>query len=134
MESKILAKVSRTKSIILILPALILASCSGEPSQSAKPVKMIDWAEEAPIGQLGKSVVPIRYNLQLRIDPTQEFFTGQTTIELEISSASQRLWLHGKNLSVSEVYLTDKDSNRIAADYQQHLESGVALVTLEKPA
>jgi alanyl aminopeptidase len=85
-----------------------------------------------PVGRLGDSVVPIRYSIELRIDPSQDSFSGSVTIDISVNVRLDAMWLHGKNLAVSEVYLTDSDSNRVNATYAQHHESGVSLVTLDR--
>ena len=55
-------------------------------------------------------------------------------IDVTLNGAQDAIWLHGKNLEVSEVFLTDKDATRIDATYAEHLASGVALVSLARPA
>jgi alanyl aminopeptidase len=45
-------------------------------------------------------------------------------------SRAPSIWLHGKDLKVSEAYVTDSRSQRIAATYSEKLESGVALLSL----
>jgi alanyl aminopeptidase len=69
----------------------------------------------------------------LRIDPREERFAGTTSIDLTVSDAASGIWLHGKDLEVSEVYVVDRELNRINASHEQHLDSGVALVSLESP-
>ena len=75
-------------------------------------------------------MVPTRYSIELSIDPSKDTFSGKVVIDITLKEAQDAIWLHGKNLKVSEVYLTDADSNRIDATYEERQESGVALVTL----
>jgi len=89
---------------------------------------------DAPAGRLGNNVVPTKYDLELTVDPSKASFSGRVSIDVQISEATSTLWLHGKDLDVSEVYLTDSGSRRIDASYEQRLDSGVALLTLEQPA
>ncbi len=118
-----------------LLPGLGLAAClavsactkSPEPTQSVAPVE-----ETVPVGQLDESVVPTHYNIELRIDPSQDSFTGRVTIDVVLNEPRQTIWLHGKNLVVSEVYLTDRNANRIDGSYEEREHSGVSLVTLEQ--
>jgi alanyl aminopeptidase len=77
--------------------------------------------------------VPSRYDLELRIDPSQDSFSGAVAIDVSIAEPTSMFWLHGKNLDVTSIYLLDGDSNRVDASYEQKLESGVALVTLDRP-
>jgi len=89
-------------------------------------------SSEAPVGRLGNSVVPNRYSIELRIDPSQERFSGEVTIDISLNEPRDTIWLHGKNLDISEVYLTDSHSNRVEASYEERLESGVSLLSLER--
>ncbi len=78
--------------------------------------------------------MPVHYRLDLKIDPTQESFSGTVAIDVIFGESRDGVWLHGKNMDVTEVYLTQDPSGRINASYEEHLESGVALVSLEKTA
>jgi alanyl aminopeptidase len=108
-------------------PLALLAACS----TSHKP-QVRDSAP--PVAQLAKTVVPTRYGIELTIDPSKDTFSGKVVIDISLKEAQDAIWLHGKNLKVSEVYLTDAESKRIDATYEERQESGVALVTLSKPA
>jgi alanyl aminopeptidase len=127
---------SLTITFFLLAQAVFLSACSEpatpQPQQSTQgPVAMS--AGEAPVGQLDQSVVPRHYRLELTIDPRQDRFSGQNEIDVTFNEPRDKLWLHGKNLEVTEVWLSDGSSERIAATYEETLESGVALVTLERP-
>ena len=89
-------------------------------------------SSEAPVGRLGNSVVPSRYSIELKIDPSRERFSGSVTINISLNKPRDTIWLHGKNLDISEVYLTDSHSNRVEASYEERLESGVSLLSLER--
>jgi alanyl aminopeptidase len=111
-----------------------LTGCSesGTPDQTSAT----QWADvdsaKAPVGRLGNAVVPNRYSIELRIDPSQESFSGEVTIDISLNEPRDTIWLHGKNLDISEVYLTDSHSNRVEASYEERLESGVSLLSLER--
>jgi alanyl aminopeptidase len=85
-----------------------------------------------PPGQLGNSVAPTRYSIELSIDPSKETFSGSVEIDITLGQPQDAVWLHGKDLDVSEVYLTDGRDNRVDASYEERLDSGVALVTLSR--
>lgn len=87
----------------------------------------------APPGQLDNSVTPAHYRLELKIDPSQDNFEGITTIDAIFSQSVESVWLHGKNLEVTEAWLITADSRRIEATYEQQLDSGVALVSFAEP-
>jgi alanyl aminopeptidase len=113
-----------------------LTGCSesGAPptDQTSATQSLAVDSSEAPAGRLGNSVVPNRYDIELKIDPSQESFSGEVTIDISFNEPSDTIWLHGKNLDISEVYLTDSHSNRVEASYEEHLESGVSLLSLER--
>jgi alanyl aminopeptidase len=123
-------------SFCLLAATALLAACSQsdseQPSQAA-PELLATSAGEAPVGQLDKSVAPRHYRLELRVDPRQDNFSGSVEIDITLQEPRDQIWLHGNNLQVEEVWLSNTTSSRIEATYEQKLESGVALVTLAAP-
>lgn len=121
---------SRTNALSgILVSAALLAGCSqADNGQNAIA------AETAPVARLGTTVVPERYRLELRIDPREERFSGTTSIDLKINAAVESIWLHGKDLAVSAVYLVDSSGERIAATYEERDDTGVALVSLASTA
>jgi len=101
------------------------------PASTTEPA--VALTKTAPPGQLDKSVIPVHYRLELKIDPSQDTFTGSTRIDVEFDQSVESIWLHGKNLQVTETWLTKADDNRIEAAYEQQLDSGVALVSFAEP-
>ena len=127
--------------LLIAISVFILAGCS-EPAQpvveETPPAPTITESvatttPEPPPGQLNSSVAPNHYSLELRIDPSQDTFTGKTAIEVTFSETVESIWIHGKNLDVTEAWLTTAESKRIEATYEQQLESGVALVSFSEP-
>jgi len=114
----------------------VLAGCS---NSDAPPV---DQAREAdnqttqesgvPVGRLGDTVVPVHYRLKLTIDPSQESFSGNVSIDINVNEPTDSIWLHGKDLEIDEIFLTDANDKRVAASYNQQHDSGVSLVALEQ--
>ena len=123
-------------SICLLVSSTLLVACSKSPEPESARVSeqkaaevSVSSATEPPPGQLDRSVEPVLYSLELKIDPSQDLFSGTTSIDVAINTPTELIWLHGKDLDVSEVYLIDSDSNRIEASYDEKLDSGVALVS-----
>ena len=119
------------------LLSAVLAACSGPddaPEPAATLPQQAGEGMDAPVGRLGDNVVPTKYDIELTIDPSQETFSGRVLIDVQISEPTSTIWMHGKGLEISEVYLTDSGSNRIGASFDERLDSGVALLTLEQPA
>jgi alanyl aminopeptidase len=113
----------------------LLAACS---ESAAPPIEKSDEKPlavsvgEAPAGQLDRSVEPGHYRIELRIDPRQDDFSGVVEIDIALNEPRDQVWLHGRGLQVSEAWLTDSAGERVAATYEEKLESGVALVTLAR--
>ena len=87
-------------------------------------------AEVPPPGRLARTVIPTHYGIELAIDPSREEFSGSVVIDVKLAEPRTSIWLHGKDLDVSEAYVTDSRSRRIAASYSEKLDSGVALLSL----
>jgi alanyl aminopeptidase len=87
-------------------------------------------SSEPPPGQLGDTVQPVLYDIELRIDPTQDTFSGKVSIEVTVNETADSIWLHGKGLDVSEAWLSLADGSRIEAEYAEILASGVARLAL----
>ena len=111
--------------VCALAPIVLFAAC--QPSTTVRD-------SAPPVGQLGKTVAPTRYSIELSIDPSRDKFSGKVVIDITLKEAQDAIWLHGKNLKVSEVYLTDAESKRIDASYEERQDSGVALVTLARNA
>jgi aminopeptidase N len=126
----------KTWSVFLCtsLSISFLAACSGPDDTPAAASLQTTTAEPvAPAGRLDQIVVPTKYDIELTVDPSQERFSGNVSIDVQINESTSSIWLHGKDLDVGEVYLTDGESRRIEASYEQKLDSGVSLLTLEQP-
>ena len=130
-----------------LVSVLILSGCTDTdqpvakettPAPTTTPATATEEAiasttPEPPPGQLNDTVAPGHYNLELRIDPSQDTFTGKVAIDVTFSEPVNSIWIHGKDLDVAETWLSMEDSSRIEATYEQKLESGVALVSFSKP-
>src|SRR5215470_5863265 len=85
--------------------------------------------EAPPPGKLGNAVAPVHYSLDLAIDPSKDDFGGTVEIDVTLAEPRKSIWLHGKDLKVTEAYATDGRSKRVAATYAEKLDSGVALLS-----
>ena len=131
----------RPLQLCICIAIFSLSGCSepAEPmTEQSTPVPVAAESvaavtNDAPPGQLDNSVFPSHYRLELKIDPSRETFEGTTAIDLVFNQSVDSFWLHGKNLEVTEAWLMTADSRRIEANYEQQLESGVALVSFAEP-
>jgi alanyl aminopeptidase len=122
--------------IVLAAAALLLCACS-EPTppgaETQEPAPMPAAVSEPPPGQLGDAVQPVLYHIELRIDPSEDTFSGKVSIDVSLNETADGIWLHGKGLDVAEAWLSTADGRRIEAAWEQVLDSGVSRVTLAEP-
>jgi len=85
--------------------------------------------DDIPRGRLGTAVIPKSYQLTLTIVPELDKFSGKAVIKLEIATAKDHFYLHGKNLEVSRIQVVTANS-KLDATYEQVDKSGIARVSL----
>jgi len=125
-----------------IVSITVLAACSkpdpSDPSVIAPEPDphgiSQDDGPEPPVGRLNQPISPTRYRLELRIDPRLERFSGTVEVELAATEKLSGFWLHGKGLVVSEAWVLGDGAAKIDARYEEQGPSGVARVSLAKPA
>jgi aminopeptidase N len=98
-----------------------------EPSLLAQ-----SYPRTAPLGQLPEGARPVRSSLDLKIIPDEEYFSGTATIEIQLDITTDFIWLHGRGLSVSRVFLRKANGNEIEATYEEVGEEGVAKISFAK--
>jgi alanyl aminopeptidase len=86
---------------------------------------------EIPIGKLGPGVRPLHYRLDLEILPEQSEFAGVAEIEVDISTPTDVIYLHGSGLQVTSATLSrpaggNRAQSSQAATYEQVDPTGVA--------
>ncbi|HET6804889.1 MAG TPA: M1 family aminopeptidase [Frateuria sp.] len=93
----------------LPLVLIALAACCGTASGAT--------ADPVPHGKLPRWAVPESYRLSFKVDPRQQDFTGTTRIRVDLRQPSDHLWLHGHDLDVTRVAVTDAAGTTHAARY-----------------
>jgi len=91
-----------------------------------------DTERMAPTGKLPAGVRPLSYHLDLILDPRGDEFSGEVAIDIEVDEPTNRIWLHGKGLVVSDATATTESGNVITGQYEEVLESGVSAISFEK--
>lgn len=91
-----------------------------------------DAESMAPTGKLPAGVRPLSYRLDLLLDPRRDDFSGAVVIDVELDEPTNRIWLHGKGLVVSDATATTEAGNVITGHYEEVLESGVSAISFEK--
>jgi alanyl aminopeptidase len=105
----------------LSLTLLACATAQEAPERSAEPA--------VPLGQLPEGVTPLRYALDLDIDPRLETFSGAVQIVVQVDEPADHLWLHGENLEVVQAEV-EHQGERLAAAWSIEGEPGVAKLQL----
>lgn len=87
----------------------VLAACCGA-ALAATP-------EAAPLARLPAWATPEAYTLAFKVDPKETNYSGSSTIKVKLSQASDHLWLHGRDLTVSKVVVTGADGEAHEGKY-----------------
>jgi pyruvate/2-oxoglutarate dehydrogenase complex dihydrolipoamide acyltransferase (E2) component len=124
----------------LLSCALILPQAAAAAPRKPKPVaakaeaapaprpRHRGAAPAAPMGKLADAVIPSAYRLDLSVDPAKERFSGHVEIDAAVKAASRYVYLHGKDLAVSQATVTIAGKT-YAATWKQVDPTGVALLT-----
>lgn len=87
----------------------------------------------APLGKLPAGVTPTHYALDLKVVPSKERFSGRVIIDLTLATASDRIWLHGRDIDVQRAVALDTSGAEVSARYEQVDDTGVARVLTDRP-
>jgi alanyl aminopeptidase len=122
----------RARSSLLLL-SFLLSACGGSPAaeggEAARSSGDEVPAETAPL-RLPDAVRPLRYTLELTIDPAQSHFDGLAQIDVTLAEPTRRIWIHGQHLEVSEVRVGEIAARWEVADE----EEGIARILLDGEA
>ncbi|TDG13461.1 M1 family peptidase [Seongchinamella unica] len=88
--------------------------------------------EPVPDGLLPANAAPLNYSLQLTVDPRREAFSGEARIRASLQHATRTLYLHGRDLEISEAKALLDDGRTINLDWKQLTEGGVVNLTAEQ--
>lgn len=104
-------------------PAVGLTS-TGDSSDT-QPDRL-ELPESAPPARLPQGIAPTLYRLHLNIDPRLDRFSGSSSIDIELTAATDFLWMHGKSLEVSSARAVLEDGKEIHLTWTQASAQGVA--------
>jgi alanyl aminopeptidase len=86
-----------------------------------------------PRGQLPRHVLPVHYDLALRIDPRADGFDGEVRIQVRMLEATRRFWMHGRDLDIaSAVFRAEGSKEDVALKTAVVDVSGVLQVDAEQ--
>ena len=118
-------------SFLLSFP--ILAGCAGAPLTLAESAE-VSSAPDQPLvldGQhrYGRGVVPTAYQVELNIDPNQDRFSGQVSIDVEILELTQgHIILHGQDMTILQASVV-RGEEHLNAEVTQGPNGALALRT-----
>jgi alanyl aminopeptidase len=121
----------RTISAVAMAGLLVVAGAAlARPPQAvANRPATAKAAETPPLTRLPDWAVPESYELALKSDPARPGYRGKLTIAVDLMRASNHLWLHGKDLKVSRVAITDARGRTHVGKYLEAApRAGVARV------
>ncbi len=122
--------------IFAVMMAGLLAlsgTALAKPPHAARHAAAASSSEAPPMTRLPGWAVPESYDLSIKSDPDQPGYSGTVTIAVDLNKASNHLWLHGKDLKVSSVTITDAQGRSHTGKYegavtQDAEQAGVARV------
>jgi alanyl aminopeptidase len=103
---------------------------SGDNADSAADCENLSMV--APSGKLPPGARPSAYRLALKLDPRRDDFSGEVSIAVMLDASTDRIWLHGKDLDVSDVNVTTETGAVLSGNYKQVLASGVSAICLDE--
>lgn len=101
-----------------------LAACSSMPQKVE--------GESIPTGQLPRDVMPLSYDIHLVINPSADGFSGEESIDIQLTRPRDVIWLHGQDFEISRAELETADGRVVDMDYQQVHPSGVVKLSLDE--
>jgi cytosol alanyl aminopeptidase len=121
----------------LVLP--LLGACGAEPAVGPTtpptPAAAVETPDAPPPpredGRLPTAVRPVRYDLELDVDPRKERFHGVVTIGLEVQERTFHVVLHGKDLAIARATATAAGATLTATPTARPASGGVAPEEIE---
>lgn len=86
-----------------------------------------------PTARLPESVTPTHYNLAIKIVPSEDRFSGEVSIDVELSAVRDLIWLHGEDMNVTHVHASREGQPDVAATFERADDNGLARVQLASP-
>jgi alanyl aminopeptidase len=115
-------------------PAAVLAAALAGAACARAPAPPAPSPDDAPPElKLPRDIVPLRYALELAIDPERdEGFTGSVTIDVDVRRAGATVWLHARDLAVRAA-AAEQGGRVERAEFAQLTPEGLARLTPARP-
>src|SRR5688572_18859255 len=122
----------------ILLSVVALAACGVKerltpPSYAPLPARDADLEVSPARGRLPEDTHPLRYHLQLSVDPRKPTYTGEVQIELALDRPRERLWLHNRGPRVSQVRVVRPDGQVSSGELTRVSDSGLSALRLTQP-
>ena len=91
----------------------------------------VTLAASPPPGRLPDTIKPTAYRLGLTIDPSKARFRGHTEIDAVLAQPTRSLFMHGRDLQVSQAWITAGRAT-LPARYAEVDDSGVVRLDLPR--
>lgn len=108
----------------LLFGCMLLLSCADNRELS-------EGARTAPGKYLPEFVKPVKYVVELTVYRSEQRFTGHVEIDVELSQATDYIWLHAFNLDFGHMRVIEKGI--VGASIQQIDRSGNTRIDLDRP-
>ena len=120
----------------ILFPSLLLLlgswACATGSQPNTPASTAANTADAPPVGQLPQEVTPKHYSLRLDVDPRQERFSGKVRIRTDITDTRSTIWLHGKDLQVTDASVEVGDQKIPATFDLVEAEIGLARLLLNE--
>ncbi|WP_049973996.1 M1 family metallopeptidase [Azospirillum sp. B4] len=120
---------------LLLAPVTALTGTAAAKDRTAKAAIEQEVAgqeggeqEAAPTVRLPDTAKPLRYRLNLSIDPDDGDFSGQVEIKVALLKATDHVWLNGRGLDMAMVEVVTAAGQRLPATWEQVTPDGAARV------
>ena len=75
--------------------------------------------DDIPHAQLGENVTPSAYRIDMRINPDEVGYTGHVEIDVTLEQSTTQIWLHGKEMSVTDASFTPTGGQAIPLSFTE---------------
>jgi cytosol alanyl aminopeptidase len=110
-------------ALVVLLPVLAarVSTAAATPTEEAPPAL-----------QLPSDVRPLRYALELAIDPHAAGFRGEEVIEVALERPRRTIWLHARGLAIATAEIEVAGGGKLPARFAQVDEFGLARLDLTR--
>lgn len=115
------------RGVLVAVISVVLSACgAGSDPAEAIPPSAEEIIANAPKGPLQAAPYPTHYDLDLMLDPRESRFGGMVTLTLALDGAAHGVYLHGRDLDVTDVRSRVSEEGAVQGGWTMALESGVA--------